>query len=135
MKESDLSDIMINLLGVSFSTEEEKDEFMTSVEGEEVVFCFDCVGLDVILESVSFKPTNNGFMFLFLTEGDDVKGELMVLSEKFPGVVMDYLIIAPGNKESIFSMHIEAGEVLSSQTIIGAAAELIGEMAKGGFAG
>ena len=126
---------MINLLGVSFSSEEEKDDFMTSVETDDEVFGFDCVGIDIILDSVSFKPVEEGFMFLFLTDEEDVKGELLVLSESFPGVTMNYLMIAPGDKEAVISMLIEAGEVLSSQTIIGEAAKLIGEMAKGGFAG
>lgn len=130
-----MSDLIINLLGVNFSSEEEKEEFMSVVETDDEVFGFDCVGIDMPLESVSFKPVDDGFLFLFLTEEDDVKGELLVLSESFPGVRMDYLIIAPGGKESIFSLHIEAGEVMSSQTIIGEAAKLIGEMAKGGFAG
>ncbi len=130
-----MSDIVLNLLEVAFPSEEEKDEFMSAVESEDEVFSFDCVAIDVILESVSFKPVKEGFMFLFLTDDFDVKGELMVLSESFPGVMFDYLIIAPGDKESVISLQIEAGEVLSTQTIIGAAATLIGEMAKGGFAG
>ena len=129
-----MSDVKINLLGVSFSTEEEKDDFMTAVESENEVFSFECIGVDVPLESVSFKPVDNGFIFLFITDEEDVKGELLVLSENYPGVTMDYLIIAPGDSESIFSLQIEGGEVLSSQTIIGEAAKLIGEMAKGGFA-
>lgn len=130
-----MSDLIINLLGVNFSSEEEKDDFMTAVETEDAVFGFECVGIDAGLETVSFKPVDDGFMFLFLTEDEDVKGELVVLSESFPGVSMNYLIIAPGEKEVIISMHIEAGEVMTTQTIIGEAAKLIGEMAKGGFAG
>lgn len=126
---------MINLLGVNFSSEEEKEDFMTAVETEDEVFGFDCVGLDILLDSVSFKPVDDGFMFLFLTESEDIKGELLVLSDSFPGVTMNYLIIAPGQKEAVISMLIEAGEVLNTQTIIGEAAKLIGEMAKGGFAG
>lgn len=130
-----MGDIMINLLGVSFISDEERDDFMESVETDDEVFGFECIGLDLPLESVSFKPVDNGFMFLFLTDEDDVKGELLALSEQFPGVRMEYLIVAPGSKEGVFSLTIEAGEVLSSQTIIGSAAKLIGEMAKGGFAG
>lgn len=130
-----MSDIKINLLGVTFSSDIEKDEFMTSVETEDEIFGFECVGIDYALDSVSFKPVDEGFMFLFLTEEEDVKGELLVLSDNFPGVTMNYLIISPGTNESIISMIIEAGEVLSTQTIIGEAAKLIGEMAKGGFAG
>lgn len=130
-----MSDIKINLLGVTFSSDIEKDEFMTSVESEDEIFGFECVGIDYALDSVSFKPVDEGFMFLFLTEEEDVKGELLVLSDNFPGVTMNYLIISPGTNESIISMIIEAGEVLSTQTIIGEAAKLIGEMAKGGFAG
>lgn len=126
---------MINLLGVTFSSEEEKDDFMSSVETEDEVFGFDCVGIDIALEAVSFKPVDEGFMFLFLTEDEDVKGELLVLSEAFPGVTINYLIISPGDKEAVISMIIEAGELLSTQTILGEAAKLIGEMAKGGFAG
>ncbi|MGL1891769.1 MAG: hypothetical protein OCD02_09080 [Spirochaetaceae bacterium] len=130
-----MSNIMINLLEVSFLSEEEKDEFMTAVENEDDVFSFDCIGIEVPLESVSFKPVEEGFMFLFLTEEEDVKGEIQVLSETFPGVSFNYLVIAPGAKETIISMQLEGGEVLTTQTIIGAAAMLIGEMAKGGFAG
>jgi len=126
---------MINLLGVNFSSEEEKDEFMSSVESEDSVFSFDCVGIDMPLESVSFKPLDDGFMFLFLTDDEDIKGELLVLSESFPGVQFNYLIIAPGDSEVIHSIIIEGGELLNTQTIIGSAATLIGEMAKGGFAG
>ncbi len=126
---------MINLLGVTFSSEEEKDDFMTSVETDDEVFGFDCVGIDCVIDSVSFKPVDEGFMFLFLTIDEDVKGELIVLSASYPGVTMNYLIIAPGAKEIVISMLIEAGEVLSTQTIMGEAAKLIGEMAKGGFAG
>lgn len=129
-----MSEIVINLLEVSFSSEDIKDEFMDSVENEDAIFSFDCVGIDAELQSVSFKPLNEGFMFLFLSI-DDVKGELLVLSESFPGVTFNYLVVAPGKKESINSILIEAGEVLSSQTIIGGAALLVGEMAKGGFAG
>lgn len=130
-----MSDVMINLLEVSFTTEDIKEEFMSSVESEDAVFSFDCIGIDVNLESVSFKPLNDGFMFLFLTDDEDVKGELLVLSESFPGVNFNYLTVAPGKKETIHSMIIEAGELLSTQTIIGGAALLVGEMAKGGFAG
>lgn len=126
---------MINLVEVSFSSEEEKDEFMSSVDNGEDVFSFDCLGIDISLESVSFKPVEENFMFLFLTENEDVKGELQVLSENFPGVRIDYLVIAPGDKETLISMQIEAGEILSTQAIMGAAAKLVGEMAKGGFAG
>lgn len=125
---------MINLLEVSFTSDDEKDDFMESVESEDSIFSFDCVGIDAELDSVSFKPLNDGFMFLFLTD-DDVKGELLVLSESFPGVAFNYLVVAPGKKETIISIHIEGGAVLSTQTIIGGAALLIGEMAKGGFAG
>jgi len=130
-----LSDVIINLLEVSFSSEAEKEEFMSSVENDEDVFSFDCIGVDLILDSVSFKPVDDDFLFLFLTDDEDVKGELQVLSESFPGVRMNYLIIAPGNREAIISIIIEAGEILSTQTIVGSAAKLIGEMAKGGFAG
>ena len=129
-----MNDIIINLLGVKFSSEEEKDEFMETVETEDSIFGFDCVGIDADLDTVSFKPVEDGFLFLFLTE-EDVKGELLVLSENFPGVNFNYLIIAPGEQEVIISLIIEAGELLSTQTIIGEAAKLIGEMAKGGFAG
>lgn len=130
-----MSDMMINLLRVTFLSDNERDDFMASVETEDEVFGFECIGLDLLLESVSFKPVDDGFMFLFLTDEDDVKGELLALSEEFPGVNMEYLVVAPGSKESIFSLTIEGGAVLSSQTIIGPAAKLIGEMAKGGFAG
>ncbi len=130
-----MNDIKINLLEVSFLSENEKESFMEAVEGEDDVFCFDCIGLDVELLSVSFKPVNDNFMFLFLTEEEDVKGELQVLSENFPGVHFEYLIVSPGKSETIISIQLEAGEVLSTQAIIGAAATLIGEMAKGGFAG
>lgn len=135
MKESVLSDVMINLLEVSFATDESKEEFMDTVENDDSVFSFDCIGVSIDLDSVSFKPLGDGFMFLFLTDNEDVKGELQVLSEEFPEVSFNYLIISPGDRESIISMQIEAGHVLSTQTIIGRAATLIGEMAKGGFAG
>ncbi|QEN03216.1 hypothetical protein EW093_00355 [Thiospirochaeta perfilievii] len=130
-----MSDILINLLGVKFSSEEEADEFMSAVETENDIFGFDCIGVEAELESVSFKPVDDGFVFLFLTEEEDVKGELLVLSETFPGVTFSYLVVAPGDKEVVISMIIEAGELLSTQTIMGDAAKLIGEMAKGGFAG
>ncbi len=129
-----MSDIIINLLQTSFTSDDEREEFMKSVEGEDEVFSFDCIGVDVKLDSVSFKPLKTGFVFLFLTEDYDVKGELMVLSELYPGVCFDYLAVAPGKEESVNSILIEAGEVLNSQTIIGPAAILIGEMVKGGFA-
>lgn len=130
-----MNEILINLLEVTFATEEVKELFMDEIESEDSVFSFECIGVDTSLISVSFKPVGDGFMFLFITEQEDVKGELLVLSESYPDVSFDYLIIAPGTKEAIISMKIEAGELLSSQTIIGEAAKLIGEMAKGGFAG
>ena len=130
-----MSNTIINLLGVDFSSEEEKNEFMAAVESEDSVFSFDCVGIDMPLESVSFKPLDDGFMFLFLTDDEDIKGELLVLSENFPGARFNYVIIAPGESEVIHSIVIEGGELLNTQTIIGSAAKLIGEMAKGGFAG
>lgn len=130
-----MNEIIINLLKVTFATEEAKEIFMDEVESEDQVFSFDCVGIDSPLDSVSFKPVGEDFLFLFITEDEDVKGELLVLSEAYPDVSFNYLIIAPGSMESIISLDIEAGEQLSSQTIIGDAARLIGEMAKGGFAG
>ena len=130
-----MSDIIINLIEAVFPNDEIKDEFMDAIESEDSVFSFQCVGIDDKLESVSFKPTDDGFLFLFLTDEEDVKGELMVLSENFSSITFNYLLVSPGSKESIISMIIEAGEVLSTQTIIGSAAKLIGEMARGGFAG
>lgn len=130
-----MNDIIINLLKVTFGTEEVKENFMEEVEGEDDVFSFDCIGIDTPLDSVSFKPLDEGFLFLFITEEEDVKGELLVLSDEFPDVSFNYLIIAPGSMECITSIDIEAGELLSTQSIIGEAARLIGEMAKGGFAG
>lgn len=130
-----MNEIIINLLEVNFANDEIKDLFMSEVECEDAVFSFECVDIDTPLDAVSFKPLDDGFMFLFITEDFDVKGEILVLSDVYPEVSFDYITISPGEKQAIISMKIEAGELLSTQTIIGEGARLIGEMAKGGFAG
>lgn len=130
-----MANVIINLLEAEFPNEDVKEVFMGSVESDDSVFSFEFLDIDTPLDAVSFKPVGDGFMFLFITEDEDVKGELLVLSEEFPSVRLNYVTISPGGSESVNSMQIEGGELLSIQTIIGHGARLIGEMAKGGFAG
>lgn len=130
-----MSDTRINIAEISFDSEEIMDSFMELVETDEAVFGFECIGEDISLEAVTFKPSDRGIIFLFLTEGEDVKGEFMKLSYSFPGISINYLMIAPGESEVIISCIIEAGEVMGEQAMTGPAAYLIGEMTSGGFSG